>query len=298
MKFLDASIGGSIVALATPFRAGAVDEEAYARLIRYQLDNGTSALVPVGTTGEAATLSPAERLRCVGLAVQLAKGKVPVIAGAGSFNTQETLEAVGKVRDAGADGALVVTPYYNKPTQAGLVAHFKAIAQGHPGFPLVVYNVPSRTGVDLLPGTLAQLADLKEVVAIKEATGNMARAIDLLEQVGDRVALLSGDDFTLLPFIACGGKGVISVSANVAPRMLAELVQTAREGKLTHARQLQLQLNPLHHLLFAESNPIPLKWALHCLKLCGPDLRLPLTPLSPEMALRLEAELGRLGLVS
>jgi 4-hydroxy-tetrahydrodipicolinate synthase len=290
------ALEGSIVALATPFRNGVLDEEAYARLVKYQLDNGTSGLVPVGTTGEAATLSAAERVACVKQVVALAQGKVPVIAGAGSHNTVETVEAVGRMRDAGADAALVVTPYYNKPTQVGLVAHFRAIAQAHPGFPLVVYNVPSRTGVDFQPDAFARLMDLREVVAIKEATGNMARAIDLLERCQDKVSLLSGDDFTVLPFVACGGKGVISVSANVAPRMLAELVADARAGRLEKAQRTQVRLNGLHGLLFAESNPIPVKWALHCLRLCGPELRLPLTTVSPELGRRIEAELEKLGL--
>jgi 4-hydroxy-tetrahydrodipicolinate synthase len=292
------SLEGSMVALATPFRAGAVDEESYARLIRHQLDNGTAALIPIGTTGEAVTMTPAERLRCVTLAVQHAAGRVPVIAGAGSNSTQDTIDSVGKVRDVGADAALIVTPYYNKPTQAGLAAHYRAIAKAHPGFPLVVYNVPSRTGVDLLPDTLAQLLDVKEIVAIKEATGNMPRAIDLMERVAGRITLISGDDFTVLPFIACGGKGVISVSANAAPRMMADLVAASLQGQWDRAQKLQTQLNRLHQLLFAESNPIPLKSALTRLKLCGPELRLPLTPASPELAQKLDAELRRLGLLS
>jgi 4-hydroxy-tetrahydrodipicolinate synthase len=220
-----------------------------------------------------------------------------VVAGAGSNSTAETIESVGKVRDAGADAALVVTPYYNKPPQAGLVAHYRAIAEAHPGFPLVVYNVPSRTSVDFTAEAFAQLLPVREVVAIKEATASMARAVDLLERCGDRVSLLSGDDFTILPFIACGGRGVISVSANVAPRMLADLVAAARAGDLTKAQGFQIKLNRLHRLLFAETNPIPVKWALHRMKLCGPELRLPLTPLSTGIAQELEAELSRLGLL-
>ena len=296
---------GSLVALATPFRSGALpalpalDEEGYARLVQHQLANGTSGLVPIGTTGEAATLTPQERLRCVQLAVAGAAGKVPVIAGAGSNSTQETIESVGKIRDAGADAALVVTPYYNKPTQAGLRAHYGAIVKAHPGFPLVVYNVPSRTGGDLLPETWGQLIDeLPEIVALKEATGGMPRAIDLAERTPERVSLLSGDDFTVVPFMACGGNGVVSVSANVAPRLLADLVNAASAGKFGLARTLQIKLNRLHHLLFAESNPIPVKAALHALGLCGPELRLPLTPASAELTEKLTAELRHLGLRS
>ena len=170
---------GAIVAAATPFRGGAFDEEAYRGLLRFQLENGIQGLVPMGTTGEAATMSAEERIRAVKVAVEVARGKVPVIAGASSNSTQETIDSVKRVREVGADGALVVTPYYNKPTQSGLFEHFRAIAKAHPGFPIVAYNVPGRTGVDLLPETCLRLCDIPELVAIKEATGNMARAIDI-----------------------------------------------------------------------------------------------------------------------
>ncbi len=288
---------GSIVALATPFRNGAFDEEAYRGLIRYQLENGTQGLVPMGTTGEAATMSAEERIRAVKMAVELARGKVPVIAGAGSNRTQETIESVRRVRDAGADAALVVTPYYNKPTQGGLYEHFRAIAKSNPGFPIVVYNVPGRTGVDLLPDTCARLCEIPEVVAIKEATGNMARAIEIVEKCGERLTLLSGDDFTVLPFIACGGRGVISVSANVAPRMIADLVKAARAGQMAKAAELQVKLNGLHRLLFVEANPIPVKWALHLMNKFGPEIRLPLTPMTEANASKLKDELRKLGLM-
>jgi 4-hydroxy-tetrahydrodipicolinate synthase len=288
---------GSLVALATPFKSGGLDEDSYRGLIRDQLESGTQGLVPIGTTGEAATMSAEERTRAVKIAVELARGKVPVIAGAGSNSTQETIEAVKRVRDSGADGALVVTPYYNKPTQAGLVEHYRAVARAHPGFPLVAYNVPGRTGVDLLPETCQRLGEIQELVAIKEATGNMVRAIDIIEKCGDRLTLLSGDDFTVVPFIACGGKGVISVSANVAPRMIAEMVKAARAGNVAKAGELQVKLNALHRLLFVESNPIPVKWALHLMKKFGPEIRLPLTPMSEANAAKLKDELRRLALL-
>jgi len=288
---------GSIVALATPFRGGAFDEESYRGLIRYQLENGMEGLVPIGTTGEAVTMSAEERTRAVKIAVEMARGKLPVLAGAGSNNTQETIESVRRVREAGADGALVVTPYYNKPTQTGLYEHFRAVAKAHPGFPIVAYNVPGRTGVDLLPETCLRLGDIPEVVALKEATGSMSRAIDIVEKCGARLTLLSGDDFTILPFIACGGKGVISVSANVAPRMVSELVKAARAGQLAKAGELQVKLNGLHRLLFVESNPIPVKWALHLMKKFGPEIRLPLTPMSEANAAKLKEELRKLGLL-
>ncbi|HYO55092.1 4-hydroxy-tetrahydrodipicolinate synthase, partial [Archangium sp.] len=284
---------GSMTALATPFREGAFDEAAYRALVRQQLSGGTSALIPVGTTGEAVTMSAEERFRAIRVVVEEAAGRVPVVAGAGSNSTAEALEGVKRAREAGADGTLMVTPYYNKPTQAGLVEHYRAVARAHPGFPIIVYNVPGRTGVDLLPETALRLCDIPEVVAIKEATGNMARTVDLVEKCGERLTLLSGDDFTVLPFIACGGKGVISVSSNVAPRMMADLVATARAGELAKARDIQVRMNELHRLLFIESNPIPVKWALHKLGLFGPELRLPLVPMSEPNAKKLEAELRK-----
>jgi 4-hydroxy-tetrahydrodipicolinate synthase len=288
---------GSMTALATPFRQGAFDEGAYRALIRQQLAGGTSGLIPMGTTGEAVTMSTAERQRAIRVAVDEAAGRAPVVAGAGSNSTSETIEGMRLAREAGADGALIVTPYYNKPTQAGLVEHYKAVARAHPGFPIVVYNVPGRTGVDLLPETVLRLCDVPEVVAIKEATGSMPRAVDLVEKCGDRLTLLSGDDFTVLPFIACGGKGVISVSSNVAPRMMADLVAAARAGRFEQARELQVRMNELHRLLFVESSPIPVKWALHALGLFGPEVRLPLVPMTEPNARKLEAELRKLGLV-
>jgi len=288
---------GSMTALATPFRDGAFDEAAYRALVRQQIAGGTNVLIPMGTTGEAVTMSPEERVRAIRVAVEEAAGRVPVVAGAGSNSTAETLEGVRRAREAGADGTLIVTPYYNKPTQAGLVEHYRAVAQAHPGLPIIAYNVPGRTGVDLLPETALRLCDIPEVVALKEATGSMARAVDLVEKCGERLTLLSGDDFTVLPFIACGGKGVISVSSNVAPRMMADLVAAARAGQLATARELQVRMNELHRLLFVESNPIPVKWALHKLGLFGPELRLPLVPMSEPNARGLEAELRKLGLV-
>lgn len=287
---------GSMVAMATPFKDGALDEAAFAAHARWLVENGTSVLVPMGTTGEAVTCTPAERLHAVRIAVEN-KGAAKVIGGAGANNTAEAVDAVRAVREAGADGALVVTPYYNKPTQAGLLAHYRAIAKANPGFPLVAYNVPGRTGVDLLPETCAKLCEIPEVVALKEATGNMARAVDLVELCGERLQLLSGDDFTIAPFIACGGAGVISVSANVAPRMVADLCEAALAGKREQAKALQVKLNPLHRALFLESNPIPLKAALAMMGRCGEELRLPLTPMSDGPRAKLREALSKLGLV-
>ncbi|RKG51091.1 4-hydroxy-tetrahydrodipicolinate synthase [Corallococcus sp. AB011P] len=288
---------GSMTALATPFHDGALDEGAFRALVRYQLDGGTNVLLPMGTTGEAVTMDADERARAIAVVVDEVKGRVPVVAGAGSNSTRETIESVRRAREVGADGALIVTPYYNKPTQAGLVEHYRAIAKAHPGFPLIAYNVPGRTGVDLLPEAVLQLCDIPEVVALKEATGNLIRAVDLVEKCGDRMTFLSGDDFTVLPFIACGGKGVISVSSNVAPRMMADLVAAARSNDIAKARGLQVRMNALHRLLFVESNPIPVKWALHLMGLFGPEIRLPLVPMGESNAAKLKAELSGLGLL-
>ncbi|MBX7097661.1 MAG: 4-hydroxy-tetrahydrodipicolinate synthase [Myxococcaceae bacterium] len=286
-----------MTALATPFKNGALDEDAYRKHIDFQLASGTQLLIPMGTTGEPATMTPAERRRAIEVCVQHTKGRAPVFGGAGSNSTAETIEGVKVARELGCDGALVVTPYYNKPTQAGVVLHYQLVAKAHPGFPLMAYNVPGRTGFDLLPDSVLRLCDVPEVVALKEATGLASRTIDLVELVGERLALLSGDDFTVLPFIACGGKGVVSVSSNVVPRQMADLVAAARGGQIDKARALQVLLNPLHRLLFVESNPIPVKKALELMGRFGPDIRPPLTPMTEPNAQKLRAELQRLKVI-
>jgi 4-hydroxy-tetrahydrodipicolinate synthase len=291
------TLSGSMTALATPFKDGTLDEAAYQGLIEYQLQNGTALLIPMGTTGEAVTMTAAERRRAVELCVQAVKGRVKVFGGAGSNSTQETIEAVKMVREVGADGALVVTPYYNKPTQAGLVEHYRLVAKAHPGFPLMAYNVPGRTGVDLLPETAKKLCDIAEVVALKEATGSILRCLDVFEQCGERLTLLSGDDFVVAPFVASGGKGVVSVSSNVAPRLMADLVAAALAKDTAKALALQLKLQPLHRLLFCESNPIPVKMALHLMGRFTKDIRAPLLPMTDGNAAKLKEELGKLGLL-
>ena len=288
---------GSMTALATPFKDGRLDEEAYAWLVDFQVASGTSVLVPMGTTGEAVTMTAPERRRAIELCLKVNRGRAQVFAGAGSNSTAEAIEGVKVARELGADGALVVTPYYNKPTQAGLVEHFRLIARAHPGFPLMAYNVPGRTAVDLLPETVKRLLEVPEVVALKEATGSVLRTLDVYEQVGDRITLLSGDDFVVAPFIAAGGKGVVSVSANVVPRQMADLCAAALAGDFVKARTIQLQLQPLHRLLFTESNPIPVKYALHLMGRFGTEIRPPLLPLSEGLVPRLKAELQRLGVI-
>jgi 4-hydroxy-tetrahydrodipicolinate synthase len=286
-----------MTALATPFKDGKLDESAYEAFIDDQVKNGISVLIPMGTTGEAVTMTAAERARAVEVCVKAAKGRVKVVAGAGSNSTAECIEEMKRVREKGADGALIVTPYYNKPTQTGLVEHYKALAKAHPGFPLIAYNVPGRTGVDLLPETAQKLCDVREVVAIKEATGLALRALDVYEKCGDRMTLLSGDDFIVAPFIACGGRGVISVSSNVVPRQMSDLVAAALKGDFAAARRIQLELQPLHRALFVESNPIPVKWALHLMGRFSQEIRLPLTAMSEANAGKLRDELKRLKLL-
>jgi 4-hydroxy-tetrahydrodipicolinate synthase len=288
---------GSMTALATPFKDGKLDEAAYTALIEYQLANGTSVLIPMGTTGEAVTMTAPERRRAIQLCIQVNKGRAKVFAGAGSNSTAETIEGVAVARELGADGALVVTPYYNKPTQAGLVEHYKLVSKAHPGFPVMAYNVPGRTGVDMLPDTVKRLLEVKEVVALKEATGNILRTLDVYEQVGDRLTLLSGDDFVVAPFIFSGGKGVVSVSSNVAPRKMADLCAAALKGEISEARRIQLELQPLHRLLFCESNPIPVKMALHQMGMFGTEIRPPLTQMTEGNAAKLKEELSKLGLL-
>lgn len=290
-------LSGSMTALATPFKNGALDEPAYEWLVEDQVKNGTQVLVPMGTTGEASTMTAPERRRAIEVCLATNRGRVKVFAGAGSNSTAEAIEGVRVARELGADGALIVTPYYNKPTQGGLFEHYRLIARAHPGFPLIAYNVPGRTGVDLLPETVKRLLDVPEVVALKEATGNVLRTLDVYEQVGDKITLLSGDDFVVAPFIFSGGRGVISVSSNLVPRKMADLVAAALAGEIEKARTLQLELQPLHRVLFMESNPIPVKMGLHLLGRFTEELRAPLVPMTEGNTAKLKLEMQKLGLL-
>lgn len=274
---------GAYTALITPMKEGLVDEAALSALVERQIAGGVHGLVPCGTTGEASTLSHDEHLRVVALTVERARGRVPVLAGAGANDTRKAIELALACKRLGAAGTLQVTPYYNKPTQAGLVAHFTAVAD-HSGLPVVVYNVPGRTGCDLLPETVAELARHPGIVGIKEATGDMNRAARLRELLAERrdFDLLSGDDFTVFPFLALGGHGVISVTSNIAPDWVAGLCDAAAAGQWDRARLLHDRHYPLARALFTVSNPIPVKAAAALLGLCGPELRLPLTPLAPD----------------
>lgn len=287
---------GTITALVTPFRDGRVDEEAYRQLIDWQIREGVNGIVPCGTTGESATLSHEEHNRVIDIAVDEARGRVAVIAGTGSNSTTEAVRLTRHAKEAGADGALLITPYYNKPTQEGLYRHYKAVAE-EARFPLVLYNVPGRTGVNLLPETVARLAELPEVVGVKEATGDLKQVSDVLEKCGDRLTVLSGDDFTVLPLLALGGHGVISVLSNVVPADVAAMVAAFEAGDLPRARELHFRTMPVARALFLETNPIPVKTALTLLGRIGPEMRLPLCPLQEGNAKKLAAALRDYGLL-
>lgn len=272
---------GSIVALVTPMdEKGVVDRQSLKKLIDYHVASGTSAIVSVGTTGESATLSHSEHVDVVKLTLELCDGRIPVIAGTGANATAEGISLTRDFADSGVVGCLTVTPYYNRPSQEGLYQHFKTIAEST-DLPQILYNVPPRTGCDLLPATVARLAQIKNIVGIKEATGNLSRVSQIQVLVDDDFILLSGDDFTSLDFMQLGGKGVISVTANIAAREMAELCALAEQGNFSEARRLNQRLMPLHQNLFLEPNPIPVKWACKALGLMATDtLRLPMTPLT------------------
>ena len=287
---------GSVVALVTPFDDDDnVDYAALERLIDFHAGNGSDGLVIAGTTGESATLTRDEHAELIRRAAELARGRLPVIAGTGSNSTAQTIDLSRAVADAAIDGYLIVVPYYNKPTQEGLYRHFAAVADAVDK-PVVLYNVPGRTVADLLPGTVGRLAEHERIVGIKEATGDMQRLTDIRERVGDDFALLSGDDFTVLPFIRHGGHGVVTVSGNVAPKQMASLCRLAAENRIEAADELDGSLQPLNTALFLESNPIPVKWALHAMGLIGPGIRLPLTPFSAEYHTDMRAALATAGI--
>jgi len=289
---------GSLVAIVTPMKDGEVDLRALRELTEWQLAEGTDGIAPCGTTGEGVTLTAQERTEVVRAVVETVRGRVPVIAGAGSNATHECIESVKRVKELGADAALVVTPYYNKPTQEGLYRHYVAIQEAT-RFPIVAYNVPSRTSGDLLPETVARLAKAGAIVGLKEATANMDRQVQLVEKVGkDALAWLSGDDFTVLPYIACGGHGVISVVTNIAPRAMKDLVSAALRGDYARALERQVALADLIRTMFVETNPGPVKAAVALLGRAGPELRLPLAPVSDANLAKIREAMARFGLVA
>lgn len=270
---------GSMVAMVTPMLAdGAVDYESLAQLVEFHIDNKTDAIVAVGTTGESATLAPDEHCKVVQRVVDVCNKRIPVIAGTGANSTSEALHLTQAAKDAGADACLLVAPYYNKPSQEGLYQHYKVVAE-EVNIPQFLYNVPGRTASDIQPETVDRLANIDNIVGIKEAS-TLNRIAELIDRCGDRIAIFSGDDPVAVETILLGGKGVVSVTANVAPQAMHDLCQAALAGDAATARQINHRLKPLHSALFLEGNPIPVKWAAHHLGLMGAAIRLPLTPLA------------------
>jgi 4-hydroxy-tetrahydrodipicolinate synthase len=270
---------GAIVATVTPFRNGNLDKNALKKLVAFQIDSGTDGIVPCGTTGESATLSFEEHERVIDIVLESADGRVPVIAGTGSNNTKEAVTLTRYAKKAGVSGALVITPYYNKPTQDGLFRHFRTVAESA-DIPIILYNVPGRTGVNMAAQTVARLAEIPNIVGVKEASGNLTQVCDIIRMTPKKFCVLSGDDALFFPMMALGAKGVISVTSNVAPRLMAELYDTYVIGEISRARDIHYHLWPLFHALFLETNPIPAKTALAMMKKIREEFRLPLSPMA------------------
>ncbi len=275
-------IQGSIVALVTPMtEAGAVDDDSLIRLVEFHIDQGTDALVAVGTTGESATLAEEEHCHVIKLVVDTVAGRIPVIAGTGANCTREAIHLTGKAKALGADASLLVTPYYNKPTQEGLFLHYQAIAQAV-DIPIILYNVPGRTACDMLPETVGRLAKIPNIIGVKEATGKLERIRQIRHLSGDDFAIYTGDDASSLEFCLLGGNGSITVTGNVAPKLLHDMLSAALQGDRQTAVVLDAKLSALHQQLFIQSNPIPVKWAVAEMGLIGTGIRLPLTWLTPD----------------
>lgn len=287
---------GSIVAIVTPFNDGRFDEEAFSELIEWHISKGTNAIVPCGTTGESATLDYEEHYRVIEVAVKTVNKRIPVIAGTGANSTDETIMITKKAKELCADAALLVAPYYNKPTQEGLYRHYKSVAEAV-DIPIVLYNVPGRTAVNILPTTVARLAEIDNIVAIKEATGDMKQVSEIIRLCGDKITVLSGDDFTTLTLLTLGGKGVISVTANIVPHEVSEMCRLWEEGNIEEARRLHYKLEPLNQAMFIETNPIPVKTALAMMGKIKDEFRLPLCEMSGANKERLRTILADFGLI-
>ncbi len=284
---------GSMVAIITPFDAeGNFDEESYRQLIDFQIDNGTDAIVPCGTTGESATLSYEEHNRVIRTCIEQVNKRVPVIAGTGSNATAEAIEISLHAKEIGADGLLLVSPYYNKPSQEGLYQHYKALAEAV-ALPQVLYNVPGRTGMNMTAATTIRLAEFESIVAIKEASGDLTQASEIIANASDKIDVLSGDDFLTLPLMACGAKGVISVTANIMPKQVKEMVKAIQQGLWDDARSQHLRLLDVHQAMFIESNPAPVKTSAALMGKCQADVRLPLVPMQEANIDKLHAVLQK-----
>ncbi len=287
---------GSLVALVTPFKNNAVDEAAFQALVAWHVSQGTHGIVPCGTTGESPTLSHAEHKRVVELAIEAAGGRIPVIAGTGSNSTSEAIELTRHAKMAGADAALVVTPYYNKPTQEGLYQHFKAI-HDEAELPIIIYNIPGRSVVDMSVATMGRLARLPNIVGVKDATANLQRPLDVRREIGADFCQLSGEDATIVAFLAQGGVGCISVTANVAPALCAELHNAWRAGDYQTVFRVRDLLGPLHNAMFLETNPAPAKYAVSLLGRCENSVRLPLVTVTDDTKIKVKAAMTQLGLL-
>lgn len=287
---------GSFVAIVTPFRKGKIDERALAELIEWQIAKGTNGIVPCGTTGESATLSYEEHNRVIELTVEVVNRRVPVIAGTGSNSTDEAIALTKHAKQTGVDGALLITPYYNKPTQEGLYRHYKAVSEAV-DLPLVLYNIPGRTGVNMVPATIARLSAIKTIVGVKEGSGSVQQASDVVQMCGDRLTVLAGDDALTLPMMAVGAKGVVTVTANLLPTDMANLVKAFAAGKIDEARRIHFKLSPLFAALFYETNPIPVKEALGMMGKIDPELRLPLCPMAQDTREKLSRVMKDLDLI-
>jgi 4-hydroxy-tetrahydrodipicolinate synthase len=287
---------GAISALVTPFREGAVDEAALREMIEWQIGAGIDGIFPCGSTGESSTMTHAEHEQVIRIAIEQARKRVPVLAGTGSNSTAEAIRLTAFAREAGADGAVLISPYYNRPTQDGIFKHYKMIAASA-DLPLIVYNIPVRTGSNILPETFARLAEIKNIVGVKEASGSMDQISDIRRLCGDRLAIFAGDDALTLPIMALGGEGVISVISNVMPRETHELTAAALAGDYARAREIHFRLLPLMRALFLETNPIPVKQALAFMGKCAAEMRMPLTMMSPAPAEKLRAVMKELRLV-
>ncbi len=288
---------GSLVALITPFRDGKVDEKAFQNFVDWQIEQGTEGVVPCGTTGESPTLSHAEHKRVVELCVEVAKGRVPVVAGTGSNSTEEAIDFTRHAKQAGADAALVVTPYYNKPTQEGLYQHYKAITEAV-DLPIIIYNIPARCVIDMSVATMARLAKLPNIVGVKDATNDLARPLRTRAAIGPEFSMLSGEDATAIAFMGQGGDGCISVTANVAPRACADMHQAWRRGETATAMKINERLLPLHDALFCETSPAPVKYACSLLGKSTSDVRLPLVPASAQAQEQVRAAMRSSGVLN
>ena len=297
MAAAKSSFRGSFTAMVTPFKNGSLDEKAFRELVDWQIAEGTHGLVPVGTTGESPTLSHDEHMKVVEWCIEQAKGRVPIVAGSGSNSTKEAIELSKHAEKAGADAVLIVTPYYNKPTQEGLYQHFKAINDAI-GIPIIIYNIPGRSVIDMSVDTMKRLFELKNIAGVKDATANVLRVSDQRAAMGEGFNQLSGEDGTALGFMAHGGHGCISVTSNVAPRLCAEFQAACLKGDYSAALKIQDKLLPLHHNLFIETNPAPAKYALSVLGKCADTVRLPMVPLSEKSKTAVREAMVHAGLIN